>query len=93
MKQKGKFRSKRWTKVLVASTLTLGMFITTLTPMKLPTVATEGKAEAATADIYQNRFLELWDEIHDSSNGYFSPQGIPYHSIETLMVEAPEMVM
>jgi len=36
------------------------------------------------------RFLELYAELHDPANGYFSPQGIPYHSIETLMVEAPD---
>jgi Glycosyl hydrolase family 48/Cellulose binding domain/Bacterial Ig domain len=36
------------------------------------------------------RFLELYAEIHDPANGYFSPQGIPYHSIETLLVEAPD---
>jgi len=39
---------------------------------------------------YQERFLELWKILHDSENGYFSPQGVPYHSIETLMVEAPD---
>jgi hypothetical protein len=36
------------------------------------------------------RFLELYAELHDSANGYFSAQGIPFHSIETLMVEAPD---
>jgi hypothetical protein len=36
------------------------------------------------------RFLQLYTELHDPANGYFSPQGIPYHSIETLMVEAPD---
>jgi Glycosyl hydrolase family 48/Cellulose binding domain/Bacterial Ig domain len=36
------------------------------------------------------RFLELYAELHDPANGYFSPQGIPYHSIETLLVEAPD---
>ena len=24
------------------------------------------------------------------ANGYFSPKGIPYHSVETLIVEAPD---
>ncbi|KAJ8980324.1 hypothetical protein NQ317_008032 [Molorchus minor] len=28
--------------------------------------------------------------MHDASNGYFSSDGIPYHSVETLMVEAPD---
>ena len=26
----------------------------------------------------------------NSANGYFSPKGIPYHSVETLIVEAPD---
>ncbi len=39
---------------------------------------------------YAKRFIELYNEIHDPANGYFSPQGIPYHSVETLIVEAPD---
>jgi hypothetical protein len=34
--------------------------------------------------------LELYNKIHDPANGYFSPKGVPYHSVETLMVEAPD---
>lgn len=39
---------------------------------------------------YRARFIELYEDIKDPANGYFSPQGIPYHSVETLMVEAPD---
>ncbi len=39
---------------------------------------------------YTRRFLELYADLKDPANGYFSPQGIPYHSIETLIVEAPD---
>ena len=35
-------------------------------------------------------FMELYNKIKSSANGYFSPEGVPYHSIETLMVEAPD---
>ncbi|AYY11565.1 cellulose 1,4-beta-cellobiosidase [Actinobacteria bacterium YIM 96077] len=35
-----------------------------------------------------DRFMEQYEKIHDS--GYFSSHGIPYHSIETLIVEAPD---
>ncbi|MFN8074311.1 MAG: glycoside hydrolase family 48 protein [Kineosporiaceae bacterium] len=38
----------------------------------------------------EKAFLALYDKIHDSKNGYFSPDGVPYHSIETLVVEAPD---
>ncbi|NRQ37449.1 cellulose 1,4-beta-cellobiosidase [Nonomuraea sp. NN258] len=39
---------------------------------------------------YVKRFVELYNELHDPANGYFSPEGVPYHSIETFMVEAPD---
>jgi hypothetical protein len=39
---------------------------------------------------YDARFLELYDKITNPANGYFSPEGIPYHSVETLIVEAPD---
>jgi len=37
---------------------------------------------------YVERFLEQYGKIKNS--GYFSPEGVPYHSIETLIVEAPD---
>jgi Glycosyl hydrolase family 48/Cellulose binding domain/Bacterial Ig domain len=40
--------------------------------------------------LHDQRFLQLYQEIKNPSNGYFSPQGIPYHSVETLIVEAPD---
>jgi hypothetical protein len=39
---------------------------------------------------YIARFTTLYNKLHDPANGYFSPQGVPYHSVETLMVEAPD---
>ncbi|TDC62835.1 glycoside hydrolase family 48 protein, partial [Streptomyces hainanensis] len=39
---------------------------------------------------YEQRFLDLYREIKDPANGYFSDEGIPYHSVETLLVEAPD---
>ena len=54
--------------------------------------ATQKEAEvaAASSDPYRDRFMELWEDLHDPANGYFSPEGIPYHSIETMIVEAPD---
>jgi hypothetical protein len=46
-------------------------------------------AEAAT-DTYAQAFLDLYAKIKDPANGYFSSAGVPYHSVETLMVEAPD---
>jgi hypothetical protein len=45
---------------------------------------------ASATSTYTQRFLDLYNKIKDPANGYFSPQGIPYHSVETLIVEAPD---
>ena len=39
---------------------------------------------------YVDRFTEMRNEIIDPENGYFSADGSPHHSIETLIVEAPD---
>ncbi|MFE9702431.1 glycoside hydrolase family 48 protein [Streptomyces sp. NPDC005930] len=52
--------------------------------------ATVNVTQLAAAKDYDARFLELYGKITDPANGYFSPEGIPYHSVETLIVEAPD---
>ncbi|MBL3655142.1 glycoside hydrolase family 48 protein [Fulvivirga sediminis] len=39
---------------------------------------------------YLERFLQLREKVNNPANGYFSPDGVPYHSVETLIVEAPD---
>jgi ferric-dicitrate binding protein FerR (iron transport regulator) len=39
---------------------------------------------------YEDHFLALRDALHTPVYGYFSGDGIPYHSIETLIVDAPD---
>ena len=39
---------------------------------------------------YAKRFLDLYEKIKAPVNGYFSPLGIPYHSVETMICEAPD---
>ncbi|HET9169185.1 MAG TPA: glycoside hydrolase family 48 protein [Actinospica sp.] len=54
---------------------------------------TSGKVavtEAQSGSGYNQWFLNLYDDIKNPANGYFSPKGIPYHSVETLIVEAPD---
>ncbi|MEV5436819.1 glycoside hydrolase family 48 protein [Streptomyces sp. NPDC052682] len=46
--------------------------------------------QLAATKTYDARFLELYGKITNPANGYFSPEGIPYHSVETLIVEAPD---
>eukprot|EP00877_Chromochloris_zofingiensis_P014858 jgi/Chrzof1/9626/Cz04g10050.t1 len=58
-------------------------------------VSAQGKDSTARqlandAGQYKARFLSLYKKLHDPKNGYFSKEGIPYHSIETLMAEAPD---
>ncbi|WP_327309016.1 glycoside hydrolase family 48 protein [Streptomyces sp. NBC_01298] len=47
-------------------------------------------AQLAADSTYDARFLDLHGKITNPANGYFSPEGIPYHSVETLIVEAPD---
>ena len=37
---------------------------------------------------YYDRFIDLFDDIQ--TQGYLSPDGVPYHTVETLLVEAPD---
>jgi len=46
--------------------------------------------DALLASKFEGRFLAQYKKIKDPANGYFSSEGIPYHSPETLMVEAPD---
>ncbi|WP_433372316.1 glycoside hydrolase family 48 protein [Streptosporangium sp. CA-115845] len=39
---------------------------------------------------YIKRFVAMYNKLKDPANGYFSPEGVPYHSVETFMVEAPD---
>jgi hypothetical protein len=63
------------------------MLVTSFTPGNYDRIS---QAAETGTDTYQDRFLELWGDINNPANGYFSPQGVPYHSIETLIVEAPD---
>ncbi|MFJ2018125.1 glycoside hydrolase family 48 protein [Streptomyces nodosus] len=54
------------------------------------TNATVTVTELAASKAYDARFLDLYGKITNPANGYFSPDGIPYHSVETLIVEAPD---
>jgi hypothetical protein len=45
----------------------------------------------STTNTYTQRFLDMYAAIKAPTSGYFlQPQNIPYHSVETLMVEAPD---
>ncbi|GAA5077984.1 glycoside hydrolase family 48 protein [Thermocatellispora tengchongensis] len=46
--------------------------------------------DEAPANSYLTEFTTQYNKIKASASGYFSPEGIPYHSVETLLVEAPD---
>lgn len=46
--------------------------------------------KAADVSPEHTRFLTIYNQLKDPANGYYSPEGIPYHSVETLMSEAPD---
>ncbi len=69
----------------------IAMGLTQGTAVAKPATATgEGSRAAAADDPYTQAFLTQYGKIKDPANGYFSPDGLPYHSVETLMVEAPD---
>jgi hypothetical protein len=46
--------------------------------------------KSQTTNTYIDRFIKMRERIHDPKSGYFSKDGAPYHSVETLMCEAPD---
>jgi hypothetical protein len=58
---------------------------TTPTATVTPTSGAGGGSSA-----YDQHFLAMYKKLHDPANGYFSKTGVPYHSLETLIVEAPD---
>src|SRR4029079_10644638 len=55
----------------------------------LPVRALETDVNKA-GNVYTARFAALWNDIHNPAHGYFSPEGVPYHAVETLLCEAPD---
>ncbi len=71
----------------VGSTATITASATGYAPLAI--TATEIDDDTPGGDNpYIKRFLDQYGKIKNS--GYFSPEGVPYHSIETLIVEAPD---
>ncbi len=40
--------------------------------------------------VYLQRFHDQYNRIKAPGSGYFSPEGIPYHAVETLIVDTPD---
>ncbi|MFU8849372.1 glycoside hydrolase family 48 protein [Micromonospora sp. SL1-18] len=65
-------------------TATITAAATGYTPVSVTATAVDAGGDNA----YIKKFLDQYNKIKNS--GYFSPEGVPYHSIETLIVEAPD---
>ncbi|MEW2445452.1 glycoside hydrolase family 48 protein [Micromonospora marina] len=71
----------------VGGTATVTASATGYAPISV--IATEADNDTPGGDnAYITKFLDQYGKIKNS--GYFSPEGVPYHSIETLIVEAPD---
>lgn len=78
-------------KTLIASTMCASVGLSAL-PVNVIANADTVHPTAAGSK-YEDRFMDLWGKVHDSNNGYFKQFGslkVPYHSVETLMIEAPD---
>lgn len=73
-------RFKQMGAMLIATTLTL----------TLASSSVAYAAEGEVNEVYKQRFETMYSKIKNKNNGYFSSDGVPYHSIETLLVEAPD---
>ncbi|RKR86722.1 cellulose 1,4-beta-cellobiosidase [Micromonospora pisi] len=69
-------------------TATLTASATGYAPLSIVATEIDNDTPGGGDNIYTARFLEQYGKIKNS--GYFSPEGVPYHSIETLIVEAPD---
>jgi hypothetical protein len=79
---------KRVEKAAVAALATT-MSVASLTGF-IPMKVYAGTTTTPVSNVYQQRFNTMYSKIHDPANGYFSSQGIPYHSVETFMTEGPD---
>lgn len=93
-----KFRKFRKWSAIVSTVLIATQFLSAMgvsandkLSVGVPVVKNVSTSDSkATKSVYEQRFLDLYGDIKDKDNGYFNEQGIPYHSVETLMVEAPD---
>jgi uncharacterized membrane protein len=81
----------------VPATATVGTSTITITGTSgtlAPVTTSIALTVSAGLTTFQQHFVDLYNDIHSSSNGYFgtatSGDQIPYHSVETLMGEAPD---
>ena len=84
------------TKKAIAFALSLSMLAAVASPItasaKVNGQAGRTLPEKFGEDTYKNMFYSLYDDVitNGTKNGYLSKDGIPYHAVETVIVEAPD---
>ncbi|HOV24875.1 MAG TPA: glycoside hydrolase family 48 protein [Pseudobacteroides sp.] len=78
------------TKKYVSITLCTFMTVSTLATANLGSTTSFAADAYSVGMSYEDAFLKLHEQVNNKNNGYFSQEGVPYHSIETMMVEAPD---
>ncbi|MBP1591757.1 MAG: cellulose 1,4-beta-cellobiosidase [Oscillospiraceae bacterium] len=84
------------TKKAIAFALSLSMLAAVASPITASAKVNgkEGRTlpEKFGDDTYKNMFDSLYDDVvtNGTANGYLSKDGIPYHAVETVIVEAPD---
>ncbi|MCI6685479.1 MAG: Ig-like domain-containing protein [Ruminococcus sp.] len=86
-------------KTVLAAILAAAMACSAIVPTAASAAGTRTKAEAYGDKTYAARFMSLYDDVitNGVQNGYMSSTstvsgglGVPYHSVETLCIEAPD---
>ena len=72
----------------VSNTATITASATGYAPLAISATEVDDDTPGGGDNEYVKRFLDQYGKIKNS--GYFSAEGVPYHSIETLIVEAPD---
>jgi len=87
---------KKKTQKLVAFTMSFAMLAAAGSPITASAKVNgvEGRTieEKFGSDTYKNMYLSLYDDVitNGTENGYLSKDGVPYHAVETVCVEAPD---
>ncbi|MEE0320304.1 MAG: glycoside hydrolase family 48 protein [Ruminococcus sp.] len=86
-------------KTVLAAILAAAMACSAIVPTAASAAGTRTKAEAYGDSTYAARFMSLYDDVitNGVQNGYMSSTstvsgglGVPYHSVETFCIEAPD---
>ena len=79
-------------RAILSAIVATAMASSTLLSVTASAAGTRTKAEKYGDETYAQRFMSLYDDVYTQgkTNGYLSKDGVPYHSVEELICEAPD---